>query len=191
MKKISIFPLLFICLIFINACSTQEQGRGMMDYDQTKKMIVDILKTDDGKKALKEVLQDEQIKKELVLDNAVVSDSIESTLVSDKGKEFWQKAFEDPKFAETFAKSMKEQNETLQKDLLKDPEYRKMVIEIMHDPELEKELTNLLKSTEYREHLQKVITETIEAPTFQAKIQEILLKAAEEQAKKSKEGESA
>ncbi|MEH7549669.1 GerD family protein, partial [Neobacillus vireti] len=42
-----------------------------------------------------------------------------------------------------------------------------------------------LKSKEYREHLQKVITETIDSPLYKAKIQELLLKAAEEASKKS------
>lgn len=193
MKKLLLSLLILTFSGLTIGCSTQNQAGQNMDYEQTKKMVVDILKTDDGKKALKEVLADEALKQELVLDNTVVSDSITTTLVSDQGKQFWQKAFEDPKFAETFAKSMKDQNETLQKNLLKDPDYRKALIEILHDPDLEKEYADLLKSNEYREHIKTVITETIESPIFQAKIQEILLKAAEEQGKKqdSKEGESA
>ncbi|WP_062350462.1 spore germination lipoprotein GerD [Bacillus kwashiorkori] len=176
--------LLLVIIITTTGCSTEDIGQGNMDYDQTKKMVVDIIKTEDGKKALKEVLADDELKHQLVLDNEVVTNSIEKTLVSDKGKDFWQNSFKDPKFAETYAKSLKKENETLMKDLMKDPEYRAMLLEILHDPELEKEYADLLKSKEYRAHLQEVITETIESPLFQARIQEILLKAAQEQQKK-------
>ncbi|WP_033827226.1 spore germination lipoprotein GerD [Bacillus andreraoultii] len=180
-----LFPLLYLSIFIILAgCSTQAQGAEEFDYDQTKKMVVDILKTDDGKKALKEVLADEQFKSDLVMDNTVVNDSIKSTLVSSKGKDFWKAAFEDPEFAKAYAESMKEENQALLKSLLNDPEYRSKLIEILHDPELEKELADLLKSTEYREHLKGVISETFESPVYQAKIQDILLKAASEQTKK-------
>ena len=54
---------------------------------------------------------------------------------------------------------------------------------------MEKEVTDILKSKEYREHLKKVMTETFESPLFQAKIQDILLKAAAEIDEKSRERE--
>lgn len=185
MYKKSIFPLLLLCcLLIFTGCSTQAQGAEEANYEETKKMVVDILKTDDGKKALKEVLADEKFKSDLVMDNTVVSDTIKKTLVSDKAKSFWKSSFEDPEFSKAFAEGMTEENQKLLKDLLNDPEYRKKLIEILHDPELEKELADLLKSNEYREHLQSVISETFESPIYQAKIQEILLKAAEEQAEK-------
>ena len=185
-KKRLVLLLLLGCFLFSSGCSTPETAENV-DYEKTKKMIVDILKTDEGKKALKEILSDEEFKADLVLENTVVTESIEKTLVSDKGKEFWKKAFEDPEFAKAFATSMKDESESLMKNLMNDPEYRAKMVELLHDPELEKELADLLKSTEYREHLQKVITETMENPLFQTKIQEILLKAAEEQGKKASE----
>jgi spore germination protein D len=143
-------------------------------------MVVDILKTDEGKKALEELMADEKMQQKMVMDQKVVADTIEKTLTSDKGTEFWKKSFDDPKFAESMAKSMQKENEQLLKDLMKDPEYRGMMIEVLKDPELEKEVTDVLKSKEYREHIQKVMTETFESPLFKAKIQDILLKAAEE-----------
>lgn len=184
--------MLFPCMIIIMlaGCGQGEAGSNNMDYEQTKKMIVDILKTDDGKKAIQELMEDDKMKQKLVMDQAVVSETIEKTLTSDKGTEFWKKSFEDPKFAESIAKSMKKENEQLLKNLMKDPEYRGMMIEVLKDPELEKEVTNVLKSKEYREHLQSVVTETFESPLFKAKIQEILLKAASEVKSGEKGGES-
>ncbi|WP_442597547.1 spore germination lipoprotein GerD [Neobacillus sp. D3-1R] len=172
--------LLSFLILTVTGCSGNQASGGELDYEQTKKMVVDILKTDDGKKAIQEVMSDDGMKQKLVMDQKVVTDTIEKTLISDKGADFWKKSFEDPKFAESVAKSMKKENEKLLKDLMKDPEYRGMMIEILKDPELEKELINVLKSKEYKEHLQSAISETFDSPLFKVKIQSILIKAAEE-----------
>lgn len=184
--------LLTFLIVALSGCTGTEESGGELDYEQTKKMVVDILKTDDGKKAIQEVMADEKMQEKLVMDQKVVTDTIEKTLTSEKGADFWKKNFEDPKFAESIAKSMKKENETLLKDLMKDPEYRGMMIEVLKDPELEKELTTILKSKEYREHVQKVVTETFESPLFKVKMQAILIKAAEEiKGTEEKSGEEA
>ncbi len=180
MKMMMKFVLPATFLLLAAGCAPTESGGGQVDYEETKKMVVDILKTDDGKKAIQEVMGDDGMKEKLIMDQPVVTDTIEKTLTSDKGMDFWKKSFEDPKFAESVAKSMKKENEQLLKNLMKDPEYKGMMIETMKDPELEKELTTLLKSKEYREHLQKVMTETFESPLFKAKLQALIVKAAEE-----------
>jgi spore germination protein D len=182
---------LFLLLIFtllIAGCSAPQKAEEGLGYEETKKMVVDILKTDDGKKAIQEILADDSLKQQLVMDQAIVSESIEKTLVSEKGIDFWKKSFENPKFVESFAKSMQEANEKLIKNLMNDPEFRGKLVEVMKEPDLKEEVTEVLKSNEYREHLQKVITETFESPLFQAKIQNILITAAEEmQSGKKKE----
>lgn len=177
--KIKKWPLLFIVLL-LTSCSGKEATGGQIDYEETKKMVVDILKTDDGKKAIQDVMSDDKLKEKLVMDQKVVSETIEKTLTSEKGTTFWKKSFEDPKFAASVAKSMKKENEKLLKDLMKDPEYRGMMMEIFKEPELQKDMADALKSKEFREHLQKVMTETFESPIFKAKIQALLIKAAEE-----------
>ncbi|ETI69208.1 spore germination lipoprotein GerD [Neobacillus vireti] len=179
--------LLLPIMVFLTSCSSGDTSSvGQIDYDQTKKMVVDILKTDDGKKAIQDVMSDDKMKEKLVMDQKVVSDTIQQTLTSDKATEFWKKTFNDPKFAQGVAKNMRSENEKLLKELMNDPEYRGMMIEVFKEPEIQKELADALKSKDYREHLQKVITETVDSPLFKAKMQEILLKAAEDM--KSKEG---
>ncbi|MFD2680960.1 spore germination lipoprotein GerD [Bacillus seohaeanensis] len=180
MKK---YSFLFLLTLLLTACAGgggDASGSSQVDYDETKKMVVDILKTDDGKKAIQEVMKDDKMKQELVMDQAIVTDTISKTLTSEKGTEFWKKSFEDPKFAESVAKSMKDGNEKLLKDLMKDPEYQGMMMDLLKDPEIQKEVTEVLKSKEYREHVQKVVTETFESPLFKAKLQDVLLKAAGE-----------
>ncbi|WP_339148437.1 spore germination lipoprotein GerD [Sutcliffiella sp. BMC8] len=176
--KSYLLPSLLLFLL-LSGCAQGEKG-GQMDYEETKKMVVDILKTDDGKKAIEEIMADDKMKANFVLDQEVVTKSIEQTLDSEKGTEFWKKAFEDPKFAETFAKSMKDEHEKLIKDLMKDPEYQGMMVQILQDPEMEKQMITVMSGQEYKKHLQKVMTETFESPLFKAKIQDILLKAASE-----------
>lgn len=174
--------------MMLTSCASPEASGGeQIDYEATKKMVVDILKTDDGKKAIQEVMSDDKMKEKLVMDQKVVSDTIQQTLTSENAIEFWKKTFSDEKFAQGIAKSMRTENEKLLKDLMKDPEYRGMMIEVFKEPEIQKEMADALKSKEYREHLQKVISETLESPLFKVKMQELLLKAAEETQKKEEE----
>lgn len=180
MKAKNILLLLPIMLLLTSCASNESSSGGQIDYEQTKKMVVDILKTDDGKKAIQEVMSDDSMKEKLVMDQKMVSQTIEQTLTSDKATTFWKKTFSDPKFAQGVAKNMRSENEKLLKDLMNDPQYRGMMIQVFKEPEIQKELADALKSKEYREHLQKVIAETIESPLFKVKMQELLLKAAED-----------
>lgn len=186
MRAIGIL-LLLPAMMLLSSCASGETGAGggQVDYEQTKKMVVDILKTDDGKKAIQEVMSDDSMKEKLVMDQTVVANTIEQTLTSDKATEFWKKTFSDAKFAQGVAKNMKTENQQLLKDLMNDPEYRAMMIEVFKEPEIQKEMADALKSKEYREHLQTVITETVDSPLFKAKMQELLLKAAEDAAEKA------
>ncbi|MBV7509722.1 spore gernimation protein GerD [Bacillus sp. sid0103] len=185
MKAKSMLLLLPI-MVFLTSCSSNDvSSGGQIDYEETKKMVVDILKTDDGKKAIQDVMSSDSMKEKLVMDQKVVTDTIEQTLTSDKAKDYWKKTFSDPKFAQSVSKNLKSENKKLLKELMNDPEYRGMMIEVFKEPEIQKEMADALKSKEYRAHLQKVITETIDSPLFKAKIQELLLKAAEEANSKS------
>lgn len=186
--KVKNISLLLLIMVFLTSCGAAESGNGgQIDYEQTKKMVVDILKTDDGKKAIQELMADESMKEKLVMDQKVVSETIQQTLTTDKAIEFWKKTFSDPKFAESVAKNMRSENEKILKDLMNDPEYRGMMIEVFKEPEMQKELADALKGKEYREHLKEVITETLDSPLYKAKILESLLKAAEEMESAAKE----
>ncbi|MDP4086750.1 MAG: spore germination lipoprotein GerD [Bacillota bacterium] len=180
--------LLLLMMGILTSCSSSDTGTGgQLDYEQTKKMVVDILKTDEGKKAIQDIMSDDKMKQKLVMDQKVVTDTIQQTLTSDKATEFWKKTFSDPKFASSVANNMKGENEKLLKDLMNDPEYRNMMIQVFKEPEIQKQMADALKSKEYRENLQKVITETVESPLFKVKMQDLLLKAVSEMSK-SKSG---
>src|SRR5699024_2879508 len=180
MKRLMMVSLSIILFLLLSACGGEDTGK-QAEYDTTKKMVIDILQTDDGKKALAEILADEKMKKDLVMDSDIVKEAVNDVVASDKGKEMWKKLFEDPKFAEKFAKSLEAEQEKLMKSLLGDPEYQEKMIDLFKDPEVTKHTLQLLKSQEFNKHLQTNIQETLENPIFQAKIQEVLLKAAEKQ----------
>ncbi|MEC5425976.1 spore germination lipoprotein GerD [Virgibacillus sp. C22-A2] len=173
-----------LSIILISACNGGNASGEEADYEKTKKMVVDILQTEDGKKALGEVMADEKLKQELVIQSDVVKDSINETLVSEKGKEMWTKLFEDPKFVEGYAKSMEDEHKKLMKSLMNDSDYQAQMLELLQNPEITDQMLSVLKSQQFRSHLEETIQQTLETPLFQAKIQEILLKAAEEQSKK-------
>ncbi|MED1205620.1 spore germination lipoprotein GerD [Heyndrickxia acidicola] len=177
MKKKSAL-LLFTLVFILSACAGASSSGQPMDYDQTKKMMVDILKTDDGKKAIKDIMTDSQLKQELIMDQAVVTDTIKNTLTSEKGTEFWKKAFNDPKFSEAMAKGMKTENEALLKKLMKDPDYQKMMLDILKDPDYQKTMASLLKSKDYRQYLQSSILETVDSPLFKTKLEDAISKSA-------------
>ncbi|MEH6890486.1 spore germination lipoprotein GerD [Bacillus sp. NPDC077411] len=179
MKRILLISVSFILFIGIVACAQEKEAKSQLDYDQTKKMIIDILKTDQGKKAIQDVLTDEKMKQALILDESVVKKTIEDTMISEKGQQFWEKVFKDPEFATKFAKSIEKEQTNLMKTLLKDPDYQAGVIEIMKNPEVGKIMMQTMKSKEYRQYLQQVLTETAESPLFQAKMIDIISKGVE------------
>ncbi|RFU70205.1 spore germination lipoprotein GerD [Bacillus sp. V59.32b] len=176
-----VFLILFsmMCLV-MTGCAQNGTGGENTDYEETKKMVVDILKTDDGKNAIKDVMADDGMKDQLIMDQQVVSDTLEKAVTSDNGKKFWEKAFEDPKFAAAYANSMKDEHERLIRDLTKDPQYRAMIIDILRDPSLQDEFKSLVKSKEMREMSKDTLIETMDSPLVKAKLADILLKAAEE-----------
>lgn len=183
-----LFPLCIglLCLM-LSACSGQTSASKDVNYDETKKMVVDILQTEDGKKAIQEMLTDEKMKQNLVIDDDVVKSAINDVLTSEKSKEMWTKLFKDPAFVKTYAKSMSEENKKLIKKLMDDAEYQKKMLTLLQNPEITEQMLEVLKSQKFSAHLEEQIQKTLETPTFQAKIEETLLKAASEQ-QKAKQG---
>ncbi|WP_318616109.1 spore germination lipoprotein GerD [Sporosarcina sp. YIM B06819] len=174
MKKKCFHVLLL--LLLLTGCGVQQSGP---TYDELKKMVTDALQTEDGKKAVKQMLADPEFKELLILDQPEVKKSIEDTLLSKKGEDFWKKTFEDPKFTETIAKSMKEQQQDIMKLLMDDSSFQKEMEEFFGQPDMQKQLETVMQSGNMKKHLEKVVEETISSPLLQTKWQELILKAGE------------
>lgn len=166
----------------LSGCATfaSPQGGESPDYEQIKTMVQDILQTEDGKKAIQQTLKDESIKKELLMSGEEVKSAVQTTLLSQQGQAQFKKMLDDPTFASKLAKSMQKENRTLLKDLMKDPDYQKMLIQTMKDPEFEKNLLDLMKTSTYRDQMMTVIKDAIQSPLFKDELMKLITKATEE-----------
>ncbi|MDV2582606.1 spore germination lipoprotein GerD [Alkalibacillus haloalkaliphilus] len=178
MAKHTLLLVLTIC-IFLTACNGDDQ-QSSPDYEATKRMVVDILKTDDGKEALKEALSDEELEQKLVLQSDTVNQAIEQTISSEEGKEFWINLFDDPSFVQAYIQATREHDKEIIKGLMSDSNYQDQMISLFHEDEVREMIMQILRSQEYKEHLEQSIQETLQSPLFRAQMVEELLKAAQE-----------
>ncbi|GGJ98659.1 germination protein GerD [Lentibacillus kapialis] len=183
MFRTTLVSLFLLSAAFISGCTGQGASGEEANYDTTKKMVVDILQTEDGKKALQEILSDKKMQQQLIMDSDAVKKSVKEVLSSDKATDIWKKLFEDPAFVKTFAQSMADEQKKLMKELMKDSEFQQQMLDLMKDPQMTEQMMSVMKSQEFSKHLEKKIQQTLETPIFQEKISKILLKAAEEQGK--------
>ncbi|MFD2707258.1 spore germination lipoprotein GerD [Salibacterium lacus] len=183
LKKITLSLFFFLLLA---GCAQAAEDQGSPKYEETKKMLVDLLKSDEGKQAISDIMSDEKMREKIVMDQEILKKTVEDTLTAEKGKSFWQEMLKDPKFSKTFADSMQKNNEKMLKSLMKDPEYQQMMMDVMKDPEMEKATLELMKGKEYRQQVMTIMSEAMESPRFKTKITKILDKVAEKQM--SKEG---
>lgn len=162
------------CFVLLISCSNNTEPTKELDYDATKKMIVDILQTEDGKKALSEVLNDDTMKQRLVIDSDTMRDALKKQLLAEEGKEVWAQYFKDPDFVESFASSLEKEHIDMLKRAMNDPAFQKQMIETFQDPALSEHYLTILKSQAFREHLEKLIEQSLNTPSFQGKIKKMI-----------------
>jgi spore germination protein D len=179
--------LLTLLLILILLASCSESPNAQPSYEEVKKIVVDAIQTEEGKKAIRQLLEDPSFRELVVLEHDEVETAINNSLMSDQASDFWKKTFEDPKFKESMAKSMKEQQTEIMKQLMKDASFQEDLISFFGQPEMKKELESILKSAELRKEIEKVVMETIESPLLQTKWQELIKKSGESGGSKEKE----
>ncbi len=181
MKKL-LKTILFIAMMFMmTSCNQADGQQSNQDYEATKKMVVDILKTDDGKNVLKDVLNEEEMKHELVINSETVKQAIEQTFNDEKGKQFFGQLFEDPSFVQSYVEATRESDEDLMKGLMTDSTYQERLMQLFQNEQMQQLIATALKSQTFKSHLEDSIQETLESPLFKAQMIETLLKAAQEQ----------
>mgnify|MGYP003417922792 FL=1 len=173
MKKL--LPL-SLFLILLTGCAEPSSNA---NYEEMKKVFTDAIQTEDGKKALREILETQTFRDLLVLEHSEVQTAIEQTLLSEKASEFWKHSLDDAKMKEAFAKSIQKELKTIQKDLLKDAAYQEELVKFFDQPDMQKQLESILKGSTMRKELEKVVQETIENPLMQTKWQELIRKSGE------------
>ncbi|TQR18896.1 spore gernimation protein [Psychrobacillus vulpis] len=159
-------------------------------YEEMKKMMIDALQTEEGKKSIRKLLDDPEFQGLLVIDSEQVKKSVEQTMLSKDAEEFWKEVYQDPKFSETMAKSMLKQQEELMKSLMKDPTYLKDLESFFGSADMKKELGKILQSSDMRKEMEKVVEETIQSPLLQTKWQKLVEEAGSGSQKGGGGGES-
>ncbi|MBO8165307.1 MAG: spore gernimation protein [Brevibacillus sp.] len=177
---------LFVTVFLLSSCGGQTQQTAQPDYKSVKTMVLDILHTEDAKKALADMMKDEKFKQNLALDQETIRTSLIQS-ISKPDNPHIKEAFKDPRFAGTLAKSMKDEHKKLMKELMKDPEYQKMMMDILKDPEFEKQMMDLMKSAAYRKQTMQIMKEALQSPLFQEEMLKLMTKATEEMMKPKKE----
>lgn len=189
--KILLYFLCLLALFLLCSCSPKESSKSSPDYNQTKELVLDILHTDEGKKAVQEVMGNEEAKKQMILEAPEVRKVVQETLLSEENKQKLEELMSDPEFVKEYAKQLEEQHKHLIKALMKDPEYQTAMQEILKDPEMEKHILELTKSKEFRQQTMAVMKEAIQSPYFRLELLQLMSKVAEEglgQEKKGGEG---
>jgi spore germination protein D len=186
MTLIRVFTIIFI-QISLTSCgsdnsSSQGQGQGQ-GYKDTKTMVIDVLKTTEGQKAIMEAgkgSQDKSIKLLATGEGQQIQLAIKEILTDDTGKKMLEKTMTDPRFAGKFAEAIQSNIKLIHKDLIKDPQYQKSMIEMMNNPEFQKIITTTMKNTVYRQQMMSVIQESLQNPLFKMQLMEMLKKVVEE-----------
>lgn len=184
--------LLTFSLLLITACTgnTDNNQSGNNSYETTKKMVTDILKTDEAKQAIVEVIADEETQQVYVLEADTVNNAVQAALTSDAGKEFWTKMFTERDFITSFSEAMVQQQEEVLKNLMNDASYREKMLELFTDPQMSQQFVTVMKSQQFRAHLEETIEQTFESPLFQAKISQLLVDNADKLLESKEESSS-
>ncbi|SEO74036.1 spore germination protein D [Amphibacillus marinus] len=168
-------------LVFLTACTNNSSsGNGQEgNYDSTKKMVTDILKSEDGKKAIVEVLGDESTQQMYVINDQLVRQAVEQSLTAEEGKGFWSNMFTDTEFVTAFSEAMIAQHEDVLTRLMSDSAYQEKMLELFNNPEVHDQIRGQLKSQQFKTHLEETIQETLASPLFEAKVSEIIIRNAQ------------
>ena len=176
---------LLLFLLLITGCSSQPLTQSNEpDYQTTKKMVIDMLKSDEGKKALQDIFSDEQFQTQLIMNQDFVKKTISDTLTSNKSKALWMQMIADPDFSNKLAQAMQKNNEHVLKKLMKDPAYQQSMMTILQAPTLQDQYLDLLATEPFRKQIQKEIIETMESPLFHTQMTQALESIIKKEMKK-------
>ncbi|MCC2683852.1 MAG: spore germination protein [Paenibacillaceae bacterium] len=188
------------------SCSSESNsgsGSATPNYKETKSMVLDILKTEDGKKAILDAStqgmlgmqglsigdQGNKLKAMSAEQTHQLQLAVKDVLTDSNSNTLLQRLMTDPKFSAQFAKAISKENKQLQKDLLKDPEYQKTMIDIMKNPEYEKMLLDVMKGSQYRQQTMAVMQESMQSPMFRLELLTLLKKVMEEESQPKLQGQ--
>lgn len=171
-----LFLIGLLSFFFLTSCNSSfgadQQGGG--DYTKVKEITLDVLHTEEGKKALMSLMADPEIQQKMVTTKEDLSNILSKSISDQKTKKDWQKLLTEEQVANQILKATENQQKQLLKTLMKDPEYQKMMLDILKDPQFTQHLIELMNGPTYRKEVMKVLEETMKTPRFQQKVQKLL-----------------
>ncbi|MEK5321824.1 spore germination lipoprotein GerD [Paenibacillus sp. FSL L8-0644] len=195
--------------VALSGCgSDQGSAPPQNSYKEMKTMVVDILKSDDGKKAVEEALTGENssskegqsgqsseeggsgggaggsmgMKMLMPMQSAEqMKIAVKDTLISPEYKKEIEKIMTDPRFAGEFAKAINSQSKQLHMQLIKDPSYQKSIEAMLKSPELTKMYMDLTKTPEYRKQSMTVMHDAMQNPIFRLEVMNLLKTVVQEE----------
>ncbi|MEO3948023.1 spore germination lipoprotein GerD [Gorillibacterium sp. CAU 1737] len=175
-----------LALMLTTACGAPAQSSSDegTSYKDTKTMVLDILKSEEAMKQLQQSSGKSSSFRLLASEQGgQIQETVKNVLTGSEGVKLIEETFTDPAFAADFAKALQEQNTQIQKDLMKDPQYQKELIQLMKDPEYTKIVENVLKGQQFRLTMMTVVKESLSSPLFQAELVKLMGEAIEMQTK--------
>ncbi|BCG61163.1 spore germination lipoprotein GerD [Paenibacillus sp. URB8-2] len=181
-------------ILILTACGSEQSGSSsqQFSYKEMKTMVVDILKSEDGKKAVEEAISSPSsgggegggtmsMKMLPLQTNEQIKLAVKDTITAPEYQKEIEKIMTDPQFAGDFAKAISSQSKQLHLQLIKDPTYQKSVGEIMKSPEMMKMFLDLTKTPDYRKQTMTVMQETMQNPLFRMEVLSLLKTVVQEE----------
>lgn len=182
LTDIRIVGLICVLVTTLTACgSEQSSSSSQMGYKEMKSMVVDILKSDEGKKAVEEAMNEGEsssggmsMKMLSSASTEEIRTAVKDTITAPEYEKKIEEIMKDPKFAGDFAKAISSQSKDLHQQLIKDPTYQKSVQDIMKSPEVTKMFLDMTKSSDFRKQSMTIMTEAMQNPMFKMEVMELL-----------------
>jgi spore germination protein D len=186
-QRINLLPLAALCIILLSGCSGSGGNSGMQSYKETKSMVIDIIKSEDGLKAIEEAATKGSTEEGMKLlsenQSIMLKSTVREVMTDPSFDKQMEKLMTDTKFAGEFAKAISKENKSMHKELLKDPEYQMMLVDVFKSPDAEKLLLEVLKGAAYRKQAMTIFQESLQSPIFRLELLELMKKAIEEESK--------
>lgn len=184
----SLLPLLMVFAFLLTSCGAETSGGAQqLSYKDMKSMVIDILKTEDAQKALQESSEQlsgytaQSSKLLSIQDQEEVRLAVKDVISSPDYDKVIMKLMTDTRFAGEFAKAVNKQNKEIHKELLKDPTYQQDLVKTMKNPEMEKLILGVLKSSQYRKEVMSLMQESMQNPLFRLEVLDLLKTAVQEE----------
>ncbi len=176
-----------LCIIILTGCAGVSESNGMQSYKETKSMVLDIIKSEDGLRAIQEATTKNSSEDGMKIlsenQSLMLKSTVREVMTGPSFEKQMEKLMTDTKFAGEFAKAISKENKSLHKELMKDPEYQMMLVDVMKSAEAEKMLLDVMKGAAYRKQALTIFQDALRSPIFRLELLELMKKAIEEESK--------